>query len=110
MQKLKLYGIGNQGTYNYLIVDFRPDFLKWFDAVVRLAKFPMDIDFEYLAAKPGKKMRPLKDTHMSYYDEGKKDGLRIDLFFGKKKVFIVLISTPAERKRFMNAVLGLTDS
>jgi hypothetical protein len=109
MRKLTLCGIGNTGNYNHIIVRYRPNFFIWLDTIVSAAGFPTDSDMRYYHGITGRQ-RIFTDRHMSYYDEGAKDGIKMDLFFGKKKVFIVLLCNQEKRHMFTKSLMQHTIS
>ncbi len=98
MTKIKLYGTGNEGDFNYYIFDKKQEVFNILNKI-----FLMDFNLK----------RGL--THCNYSDERKKvniekysdihesdknNELRVDLFYGKNKIYITLICSQDLRIKF----------
>lgn len=100
MRKIRVYGIGNEGTFNYLIVGKDKDFFKWLSKLLYNSFGIYDVSTVDYENKKGKwvtrkkRISDFTDLHETY--EG-----NVDVFYGKKKVFIVLNTTFSRRKKFM---------
>jgi len=95
--KIKLYGIGNEKDYSFIIVEKNANFLRW------LANF-LDKGFDYrgdvetketgvgVNCEPqAKNIEEYVDKHETYkmYHNRNKD-MRVDVFYGKDRVFITI--------------------
>ncbi len=100
-KKIRLYAIGNDGRFNYYVFD------KSNEVIEILSKFFSDIFGIYLnfyeEDTKGKikemNFNKLKDTHLGHKGVLSKN-VRIDLFFGDKKMFISINCSPKLRSEF----------
>jgi hypothetical protein len=109
MKKMKLLGIGNDGNFNYYI--FNKD-KKTITLLGKIIKKFFDIQWE---SKEGyhnkkdewilvpKKMSELKDNHQQV---GSKGEVRVDVFYGDKKMFLIVHCLESQRLSFNNNLLN----
>lgn len=110
MKKVRVIGVGNEGRYNYIIVRKNKDFFKWLAELLG-SNFGVDDveNYGYEQDKRGrwinrkKNINHFVDKHEGRYEgySGHKDNSRIDVFYGKNDVFIVIDMSLQKRKKFM---------
>lgn len=104
MKKAYICEIGNVGKFNYLVIEKERHFLKWIDKLLYDSFGHLgDIDKEEYVNNKGdlviknKNIYSLVDRHESYENMN----VRVDIYYGKNKVFITLITTLICRKEFL---------
>ncbi len=106
MIKAKILGMGNDGIFNYIIVNKNKSLFKWMS---KLFRDSLEIEFyEYDEYKNKKgewttrkrRMEEFTDKHESY---GNKKA-EIDIFYGKNKIFIMLRTSLEARKKLMKVL------
>lgn len=103
MEKVRITGIGNQDEFNFLIAEKNKDFFEWlgkvmynsFEAMPDVVTY-LDDEDNYEKEKK-KKIENYTDWHESFEAEG----ARIDIFYGKEKVFITVITSLKNREKLM---------
>ena len=107
VNKTTILGMGNQGNLNYLIVKKEEDFFNWlkelFSSIekdtrgkdVTINEF-IDKNEKFVGKK--KNIKKFTDIH-EYYNMG---GIRFDIFYGSKKVFIAFNCSINQRKKLMD--------
>jgi|TARA_Y100000310_G_C20134621_1_gene557418 hypothetical protein len=103
MKKIKIYGAGNEGKFNYVIISRNKDFFSWLSKLLFKSFKIKDAEFyefvnkkdEWITRK--KQLKNFIDRHESYLPKGS----RIDIFYGKEKIFLVLNTSLRERRKFM---------
>ncbi len=107
MKKTTILGMGNENNLNYLIVKKEEDFFNWLKELfasiekdmrgenVTIREF-VDKNEKFISKK--KKIKDFTDIH-EYYNMG---GIRFDIFYGSKKVFIIFNCSDNQRRRLMN--------
>jgi hypothetical protein len=106
MKKIKVLGIGNKEEFNWIIVKKDKDFFEWLNKVLTesFGHVSPDVNFyDRITVKnkvvtKKKEIEYYADLH-EYYDA--EDKTRIDLFYGKEKVFITILASLDNRKRLM---------
>jgi len=92
MKKIKLYSIGNDGKFNYYIFDKKNEIVKiLFDIFSKVLQVNFYLEEEYHDKKERWKFKKINfekyiDIHTASWSEN--GAQRIDLFFGKKKIFV----------------------
>lgn len=106
MDKMTITALGNAGSYNYFIIKKEQKFWRCLGGWL-YKSFPgkhfCDID-QYADSEDGykqkkKKIENYEDTHEGYVNN---DEMRIDAFFGKRRIFFVVITSLENRKRLMD--------
>ena len=108
MTKIKLYSIGNEGNFSYYIFDKKQEVLDVLNKI-----FLIDFNLK------------LGLTHWSYSDERKKiniekyidiheticsnGGIRIDVFYGDKKMFITINCSEEDKLRFNEELFKIVE-
>lgn len=108
-EKIKLFGICNEGNYNILILEKHRKFLDWLGNSLECG---LDMRRAYQATimegvnkkdelyTIKKKIGDLEDKHEKYYEEE----IKVDVFYGKEKVFL-MVRCPIEiRKKFIKTL------
>ena len=107
VNKTTILGMGNQGNLNYLIVKKEEDFFNWlkelFSSIekdmrgkdVTISEF-IDKNEKFVGKK--KNIKKFIDIH-EYYNMS---GIRFDIFYGSKKVFIAFNCSINQRKKLMD--------
>lgn len=111
MEKVKILGTGNfqeknQDSYNYFIVKKNKDFFEWLADLLGEVFKTSEVDYDYVGKNYIKRKKNIKnfiDKHENYYgnDIEGRNNVRIDVFYGKDKAFIVLNMSLKIRKKFM---------
>jgi hypothetical protein len=101
--KLKVFGAGNEKDYTFVIFSKDPDFFKSFGDLTKKAFghtcYSHEIEKEAGAAKMKvKKVSDYTDRHEACYDES--HSIRFDLFFGCKRVFVMIHGSKKSKDRF----------
>ena len=99
-KKIILHGLGNEGDFNFYIFDKKKELAKilslMFGKIFNLSWDFYDLDNKKDKFK--KNIEKLKDTHESLMSTGSK--FRIDIFYGSKKMMVVIHCPPNLRIRF----------
>lgn len=105
--KLKLYGVGNQGKFNHLIIQKKQESFDLLRAIMKpLGIIPYGLDYDEYTNKKGipkirkKKISKMIDVYSKF--EGKKS--RVEIFFGKNKIFISLFTSFKKREKMMDVL------
>jgi hypothetical protein len=110
MKKVKILGVGNQGKFNYLILEKNNDFLKWLSAILLTGLGINDDVMYYEYVNKSKRIRRKKnimrmiDEHESYQDEKS----MVEVFYGKNKVFMSIYTSLENRKKLMDELYHLS--
>ena len=102
MEKIRIYGLGNEGEFNYYILEKRKGFFeifyKLFDEVFNVEM----IDYKELQDKKGKwiqKKRNIED-YKDVHESVNRSSPRIDIFYGNKKIFLTIVCPLKLREKF----------
>ncbi len=79
-----------------------PQLLVWIDKVLSAAKLPTE---GIVNEESFKNVLKKTDVHWTHYDEGIKQGMRIEVFLGKNRFFVVVCGAQKKRQKFMRQVL-----
>ena len=105
MLKARIIGMGNECNFNYVIVRKNKDFFKWLSTLLK-DSFDISYGVEYEEPhedKNGgwinrkKQIRYFVDKNETYRDKKS----RIDIFYGKDKVFITINTSLSKRRKFI---------
>lgn len=103
MIKAKIFGMGNEGKFTYIIVEKNKMFFQWLSKLLYESFEIYDVDTVDYENKKGqwvtkkKRIRDFTDKHETY-----KGNARVYIFYGKKKVFITFNNTSlSNRQKFM---------
>ncbi len=104
--KIKILGMGNQGNFNYIIVKKEEFFFIWLkELFASLTKIVTDdvtinefVDKNEKFVRKKKNIKKFTDIH-EYYNMG---GIRFDIFYGSKKVFIAFNCSNNQRRKVMS--------
>lgn len=109
MKKVKLYGIGNEGNFNYYEFDKNKEVHKILRGIF-LKEF--DIDWPLKRERFGDndkkeimKVDILKNKDM--HETMSKEGVRIDIFYGDKKMFLTIHCSPELRLKFNEGLFNI---
>ena len=106
MRKAKICAVGNEGRFNYIILDKNKDFFDWLALLLFESFGVYDVQKYEAADKKGnwvtrkKQIRNFTDKHESYTSKK----ARVDVFYGKKKVFIAFNTSLSGRAKFMEVL------
>ena len=114
MRKMKVLGMGNEDNFNYLIIKKSEGFFEWFNELLVEAFGGAENDVMYCESrdKDGKIINEKRDvndetdTH-EYYPTN--DGIRVDVFYGKEKVFLTFNCSLDKRGKFMKKLEEISD-
>jgi hypothetical protein len=112
MEKVKILGFGNEKSYYYLIIKKKGFSYSWLEEFLTLAQESSstrgvrgvrgirlhDEDDEF-------NEKQMTDKHESYSG----DNVRIDLFYGKENISVVLISDTFQKEDFLKALEKIAD-
>ena len=112
MKKIKLIGIGNQDKYNFIIVEKSPDFFNWIGNLLYPTFGKGLPDFTYLervdnegeVIRENKNINDYTDYHENLFSN--KD--RVDVFYGKSKIFITIYTDLSKREKLMKTLGEIT--
>ncbi len=106
MKKIKLYAIGNEGKYNYYIFEKKQEMFESIAELI-LKVFSLDIPFYRIYEQKGKTIRKKRDFEKmnDYHESFDHDKKRIDVFYGRKRVFLTILCPLNLREEF-NEELG----
>jgi len=111
MKKIKLYGVGNDGEFNYYIFDKTKKIHKILDEIFRKS---LGIEWPLIKERYGNNDKLIIDkiNIEKYNDSHEKIGRlsnkrknpdnRVDIFYGDKKIFVVIHCSQKERKKLNN--------
>lgn len=97
MKKIILHEIGNDENFNYYVFDKKQEV---FDILTKI--FIRDFDVHWNEEIYNKKINRKTDVHES--DGDIYDKVRIDLFYGKNKMYFTLICSELLRLKFNEAL------
>ena len=105
--KLKVFGAGNEKDYTFVIFAKDKDFFHSFSELTKKAFghscYSHEVEKEAAAGKmKPKSIADYVDRHEVCLDEG--HGLRFDMFFGSKRVFVMIHGTKKAKESFMNTL------
>lgn len=102
--KGKVLGIGNEGNFNFIIFEKNKNFMDNFTNLMSSSLSAMPdlntiekIDENDKLVTQRKKIEEIIDRHESHEAEG----ARLDIFYGKDKVFVIVLTSPKNRKKLM---------
>ena len=106
MRKINVLGLGNQEEINWIIVKKEDGFFEWLNKILieTFGSVSPDVEYEETSSKKDKvitrkmKIEDCTDIH-EYYDA--EDNSRIDVFYGKEKVFIMVFTSLKNRKNLI---------
>jgi len=113
-KKIKLLGIGNQDKYNFYIFEKKKGLLELLRDLFNVLNlnfylYDEEYDVDDKPTSRKKDINKLKDYHEVVRDKvSKSDGSRVDLFYGDKKVFVVVHCSLELRKKFNDKLDKLT--
>jgi len=91
MEKIKALEMGNNGNYNYIILEKHPNFYDFFDEFIeKVSDGPPSIHL----GKRNDDIYKSVDIHESLIS----DDLRIDMFYSQKHIILIYICTLNKRK------------
>jgi hypothetical protein len=105
--QLKVYGVGRENDFTFVIFGKDQDFFKSFSALTKKAFghacYSHEVEKEAAAGKVKvKRVADYTDRHERCYDPMQKT--TFDLFFGSKKVFVMVHAPAKARAKFMSAL------
>ena len=113
MKKATILGIGNQREYNYIIVKRQKNFFEWLKALLSVFNF-RSVDEEEEVNSKGetigmkkKDINEFSDRHESYWAVSK--DTRADVFYGKDKIFIAIITPLKNKNKLMKKLNSISD-
>ena len=105
INKIKILGIGNKEKYNYIIIKKNKHFFKWLYNILQNAfDYVPDLDKEEYIDKNNKFISKKKNI-TNYFDKHEShefNNARIDIFYGKEKIFLTIITSLKNRKKIMD--------
>jgi len=115
MVKIKLYGIGNDGDFNFYIFDKKQEVAK---KISQLFKEVFNIPWSFIEEeeKNGEwvqekiNIENKKDVHQRLSRTVPKEPVsRIDIFYGDKKMFITINCKEKERREFNKSLTKIAE-
>lgn len=103
--RIKVYGMGSQGDFNYIVVKKEKQFFYTLEEMLNstFGGFPhISFDYDKNDMEIEKDISKYIDKHEFYYS-GDKD-IRVDVFFGHSKIFIIVRLSLENRKKFIKAL------
>jgi hypothetical protein len=97
MVKIKLYAIGNEEDFNYYIFDKKQEV---FDILNKIFLIDFGIDWGLSHCDLGKNKKVNIEKYTDIHESDKNSELRIDLFYGKNKIYFTLICPLNLRMKF----------
>jgi len=114
IKKMTVLGMGNQGKYNYFIVKKEKGFLEWLSKVY--SEGAMEVAYDvmlYEDVEIGGKTKSKKRNVVKIYDLHEtyptSETGRLDVFYGKEKIFLTLYASGSERKKFIKSLEKQSD-
>jgi hypothetical protein len=116
MTKIKLYGIGNDGDFNFYIFDKKQEvakiisnlFKEIFNITWSFTKEEEDEKGEWIAEKINIEQK--KDVHQRLTRTSPREPpVRIDIFYGDKKMFVSVHCKEKERLTFNKALIKVAE-
>jgi hypothetical protein len=109
MKKLKLYGLGNEETYNHFVIQKKQSFVKLFrDFLINLdieIDRKHDVRYTLIKSEKNGQITDLKLNKVSdHYEHYGTKRYNIDIFIGKRIVLIVYCSVK-DRKKVINNLM-----
>ena len=95
--KIILHSIGNEGNFNFYIFDKKQSIAKALSKIF-YNLLNLSWDFQDIENEKEKNIEKIKDSHENLTRVGNKS--RADVFYGNKKIFIVLHCSGALRLKF----------
>ena len=115
MNKSKIYGAGNEtikGEFNisYYILEKDEKFLDWLALLLKEVleiEYPASAKFWILNNEDGSEELIPKDINkfFDYHERYSNKGERVDIFYGEKRVFVVLRKSREIREKFASFLL-----
>lgn len=98
MKKPKLLSIGNDGPFNYIIISKEDDFFDWLIELLdyyikKDSSLKYEIKYMDNEMPVEKNIKAIEDHHETF----RLKSLRIDIFYGDKKIFITFITNSKNR-------------
>jgi len=114
IKKMTILGMGNQDKYSYFIVKKEKGFLEWVSKIysgtgtsVSDDVFLYEVDTpDGIVTRKKRDIMKLIDIHQAYSTE---ESGRLDVFYGKNKVFLTLYASLDIRKRFIKHLESYTE-
>lgn len=106
MIKTKICGIGSVGRFNYITVEKNKNFFWWLRVFLEEGfNYSGMVGVDDVETKKGwiivnKKIKDYTDTHEIYTVKN----TRIDVFYGKEKIFITINTPVSNRQKFMKVL------
>jgi hypothetical protein len=105
MNKLKVFGLGNEKDYTFVIFSKDQDFFKSFGDLTKKAFGHVCYSHEIeKTAEAGRHMVKRVSDYADRHETCTDHGVVFDLFFGAKKVFVVIHAPAKARDMFMSAL------
>ena len=106
MKKLKICGMGNEDKFNYLILDKNPSFFDILSSLLYKA-FEIGDDsivYDEYMNKNDDFVRRKKNINnfVDKYERFKNKQARVEIFYGKRKIFISVYTSLEKRKKFLD--------
>jgi len=113
MEKIKLYSIGNDNTLNHYILDKKQEVI---DELFKIFYEVFNIKFQYYRPYTNKKGKRItkkinfNKIKYSHETEGKiiKNEVRVDIFYGNKKLFVTIFCSQKLRLKFNEALFKVS--
>jgi len=104
IKKTMIFAIGNHGNTNYLIIEKRKGFLEFINRLFANIDPEINMDYYLTNYQKGnvkeKKINPLKYT--DHHESRQSSKVRLDIFYGKKKIFLTIQTSEIVRSKIMN--------
>jgi len=97
MKKIKLYAIGNEDNFSYYLFDKKQNV---FEILNKIFLVDFNIDWKLYRDDLDKKGKINIEKYVDIHESNGYDKLRIDLFYGKDKIYLTMICSPDLRIKF----------
>ena len=105
MVKMKIQGIGNEWNFDYIITEKHEDFFGWLKEFLKGAfGYRELVDVEEREGKGYEMGQKLVSRFTDVHERYQCKDARVDVFFGKEKVFITITTDIKTRKKFLGVL------
>lgn len=108
MKKIKICGIGNERDFNYWILEKNSDFFEILSRILYDAFGIIDdsIRYDEYVGKKDRLIRRKKNikTLIDKYERFQNEKARVELFYGKNKIFMSVYTSFPNRKKFIQVL------
>jgi len=104
MTKIKLYAIGNEENFNYYIFDKKQ---KVAESLSMILHKVLGVYLEFNNPENTKKVNIEK--YKDYHERDRAGKIRVDIFYGDKKMFVTINCSEEDRLRFNEELFKIAE-